>query len=786
MKVGNGKTEKRIRAVFGGILVLVLLYFILGECFGPADVPTEGRGRNPLEVSWERVLPDGSKEAVELPGTLDAEPGEWVCAEAVLPETLDDPWGYLRASQQDVRILVNGEVRTEYSTKKLRPFGKTSASAYVFFPLYESDAGAVLTVETMSKSSYSGRMNQVYTGEKQEMINLFMKESGPLLLVAFTTVIISVITVIASLILKVIHKKEIDIIYLGLGTFLTSFIMIVESVIRQFFLPNITVATVMGFFLTMLAPYPFLIYANLIQKKRYEKLYLPVLCCILANFVLSTVLHVLGIVDFMESMITDYVVIALALIAGGIAIAIDWKKRRLKEYREVGIGLVGIIFASGWEIYQVYRPGENGGGFVFCGALCFLLLMASLKTGRDMQALEKEKQRALVASEAKAQFLAQMSHEIRTPINTIIGMNEMVLRENEDATIREYAENIRSSSKVLLGLINDVLDFSKIEAGKLELTEQVYFPGKMLETLVQETRFKAEKKQLRVIAEIDTGLPEQLWGDELRVRQIFTNLLSNAVKYTGQGSVTFSVHGEETDAGFVLCADVKDTGIGIRKEDTERLFDSFQRLEGRKNSHIEGTGLGLAITRQLLDLMGGSITVESEYGKGSCFSVRIPQRTVAVAEGETDAAAAEAPKPAEVKKRLLAPEALVLAVDDNAMNLAVVRALLKRTQIRLETATGGRECLELCGQKTYDLILMDHMMPDPDGIETLHLLRQEEGPNRETKVLVLTANALAGMAEQYEREGFAGYLSKPLVVDDLEQMLGAQLPEEKVRWTDAE
>ncbi len=781
------RREKWIHYILGGILFIVLLYFVVGELFGPDDVPSNDGLCSELQVVWERVYPDGTREQVELPGLWDAERGEVVRAEAVLPENQENTWGCIRASQQDMWVYVEGELREEYSTKDTRAFGKNSASVYVFFPLYESDAGKVLAVETVSDSSYSGRMNQVITGEKQDIVSSFMKENNLILIVAFATVILSVITVAAGLILRVIHKKEIDIIYLGLGTFLTSMIMIAESLLRQFFLPNITVATNMGFFLTMLAPYPFVIYANRLQGRRYQKFYTPILVGVIANILVSTVLHVFGIVDFLDSMTVDYVIIVWALVVGGGTIIVDMKRKSISEYWEVAVGLVGIILASVWEIYQVYYPGVRGGGFVFCAGLCFLLVMAALKTGRDMQALEKEKQRAIVAGEAKAQFLAQMSHEIRTPINTIIGMNEMVLRENEDEAIREYAENIRSSSRILLGLINDVLDFSKIEAGKLDITEAKYSLTKMLENVTQEIRFRAEKKQLRLHTEIAPSLPVMLKGDELRVRQILTNLLSNAIKYTHKGTVTFSVWGEFSEEGFTLCASVRDTGIGIRKEDIDRLFDSFQRLEERKNRHIEGTGLGLAITKQLLDLMGGSITVESEYGKGSCFSVKIPQQIVNdTTPNKTETTTEKEAEKKLGKKRLSAPKALVLAVDDNEMNLKVVKALLKRTGIQLETVSGGRECLEVCRQKKYDLVLMDHMMPELDGIETLHLLRKEEGPNRDTEVLVLTANAIAGMAEQYEKEGFAGYLSKPLVVEELEAMLAKHLPEEKVQWTDDE
>jgi len=787
MKNKRYYSEKLIHSVLGAMLLVVLLYMVIGEWLGPKDVPYRQGECRDLQVLWERVYPDGTREAVTLPGIWNAERKETVRAEAVLPDNQTDLWGCIRASQQDVRIYVDGQLREQYSTKDTRLFGKTSASIYVFFPLFESDAGSVLAIETESDSYYSGRMNQVIVGERSDIVRLFVKDNNLIFAVSFTAIIFSIITLVASLIICTAQKKETELFYLSLGTLLTSLIMVTESLLRQFLFPSITVASNVGFFLTMLAPYPFVIYADRLQKRRYHKFYTPILYGVIVNVVGSTVLHIFGIVDFLDTMIFDYIVIGSALVVGTVTIVVDLVHKRIKDYKEVAIGLIGIIVASVWEIYQVYYPGVRGGGFAFCAGLCFLLGMAALKTGRDMQKLEKEKQRAIVAGEAKAQFLAQMSHEIRTPINTIIGMNEMILRENGDDTIRDYAVNIRNSSRLLIGLINDVLDFSKIEAGKLDIVEARYSLRSLLDDIVGEIRSRAEKKNLRMENSIDSTLPAYVWGDELRVRQILNNLLSNAVKYTKEGRITFSVWGENEEDHFWLCASVKDTGIGIRNEDAERLFDSFQRFEEQKNRHIEGTGLGLAITKQLLNIMGGSIFVESEYGKGSCFTVRIPQRIVEeIGEGKEPVVSDLENKNLTGKKQLSAPEALVLAVDDNEMNLAVVKALLRRTEMNVETASGGMECLELCKQKKYDLLLMDHMMPDLDGIETLHILRKEDTPNRETKVLVLTANAIAGMEEQYRKEGFADYLTKPLVVDELEAVLGKHLPKEKVRWLDTE
>ncbi|MBQ8878159.1 MAG: response regulator, partial [Lachnospiraceae bacterium] len=410
-------------------------------------------------------------------------------------------------------------------------------------------------------------------------------------------------------------------------------------------------------------------------------------------------------------------------------------------------------------------------GEVLSYGLILLLFVAGSKTAREMLDIEREKQSAIAAGAAKTRFLANMSHEIRTPINTIIGMNEMILRENNDSAIEEYAQSVQSASKLLLGLVNDVLDFSKIEAGKLEIIETEYNLSKLLHDVVEGIKARAQSKNLKLEVLIENPLPAVLKGDEIRIRQILNNLLSNAVKYTKEGTVTLKVKGIREEERFLLHMSVKDTGMGIKEEDLKKLFSRFQRLEEEKNRYIEGTGLGLNITRQLAELMDGNIEVSSVYGEGSCFTLIIPQEIVRQEEIK------------ENRKGLYAPTAEILVVDDNQMNLMVIGALLKRTAVKLTKAHGGLECLDLCKKNKYDLILMDHMMPDPDGIETLHLLRKDkESLNRNTEVIVLTANAIAGMSDMYIAEGFNDYLSKPVVAEDLEEMLGKHLPAEKIEF----
>ena len=391
---------------------------------------------------------------------------------------------------------------------------------------------------------------------------------------------------------------------------------------------------------------------------------------------------------------------------------------------------------------------------------------------------------AVQATQAKSQFLAQMSHEIRTPINAVLGMNEMILRESEDEDICEYAENIQSAGKTLLTLINSILDFSKIEDGKMEIVPVQYDTPDLINDLINMISDKAEKKDLVLELQIDEKLPRSLYGDDVRVRQIIINLLTNAVKYTREGKVTLVIQRQEVTDGeenIILHVEVIDTGIGIRQEDMGRLFESFQRLDEEKNHNVEGTGLGISIVQSLLKMMGSSLEVESEYGKGSRFYFDLKQRIVDQTPIGNNFLQKEKME-TEDKGYLYAPDAEILVVDDNQMNLKVAVGLLKRSNIKVDTASSGRQCIGMVKKKQYDIIFMDHMMPEMDGIETMKALRKSEFLPANTKIIVMTANAIAGAKEQYLAEGFDNYLSKPIAVDGLEKALAEYLPEEKVSF----
>lgn len=364
----------------------------------------------------------------------------------------------------------------------------------------------------------------------------------------------------------------------------------------------------------------------------------------------------------------------------------------------------------------------------------------------NMKELQEARRRADEANEAKSRFLANMSHEIRTPINAVLGMDEMILRESRSTEVLGYAMNIQNAGKALLAIINDILDFSKIESNKMEIVENDYAIKDILMELTREVSLRAEKKGLRFVTEFDPKLPSKLRGDEVRLRQIFLNILTNAIKYTKTGSVLFHASFTEMEGQqIILDVFVKDTGIGIKEEKIPYLFDSFQRVDEKSVHNIEGTGLGLSIVKRLVELMKGTLEVKSIFGVGSVFYVHIPQRVV-IREpaGNMDETMKQKPL-RKYEASFEAEDARILVVDDYKLNLQVIQGLLKETKIKLTMAESGRECIQKVQEQKFDLIFLDHMMPEMDGIETLHLMQEmEHNLNRNTPVIALTANAVAG------------------------------------------
>lgn len=421
------------------------------------------------------------------------------------------------------------------------------------------------------------------------------------------------------------------------------------------------------------------------------------------------------------------------------------------------------------EILSVYeRSTKSNNEFIKSAEQRFYDGRENEKRQREM--LERNEQlrlsveRAKTENQAKSDFISSMSHEIRTPINAVLGLDEMIIRESSEDSVKNYAYDILNAGNTLLSIINDILDFSKIEAGKMQIVPQEYEFKGILRDLYNLINPRAKTKNLEVKFNIDEGIPTRLYGDDIRVKQVITNLLTNAVKYTDEGHVELNIGYESLeDDKVVLCVSVADTGIGMKEEELDKLFKPFERLDMNRNRTVEGTGLGMSIVLNMLNQMNSRLDVESTYGEGSTFSFKIDQGVIDNTPiGKVDIS--KIAPTADITKDALftAHRARILAVDDTPTNLTVVKGLLKRNGIKVDTAESGTECLEKCKNITYDAILLDHRMPGLDGMETLQLLRSEPGPNRETPVVALTANVTSGIDEFYTSNGFTGYLAKPI------------------------
>lgn len=423
----------------------------------------------------------------------------------------------------------------------------------------------------------------------------------------------------------------------------------------------------------------------------------------------------------------------------------------------------------------------------FIGGLTFQIHVKIFEKEHELNLKQKEELKK--SSESKDIFFANMSHEIRTPINAVMGLNELILRYSNQDEILECARDIQVASNMLLNQVNDILDLSQMEVNRMTIIPVNYQIKEVIRDLVELVRVQADKKNLELYVDVDKNLPSVLFGDEKRIKQILLNILDNAVKYTEEGSVTLSVIGEEyTDGSVTLKIKVADTGIGIRKENLEGIYDAFNRFDEAKNKRILGTGLGLAITKQLVDMMEGEILVDSIYRKGTIFTISLAQKIVdADPVGEIEYQGKIVETKTKYKPLFEAPEARILIVDDSNMNRMVATRLLGSTKVSIDTASSGEECLEMTKQKYYHVILLDYLMPRMGGLETLRAIRgQENGLCRDSAVISLTGNAVSGARQVYMEQGFDGYVEKPIQGRLLENEVLHFIPEEIIEYREDE
>ncbi len=455
-----------------------------------------------------------------------------------------------------------------------------------------------------------------------------------------------------------------------------------------------------------------------------------------------------------------------------------------------GKNKVAIILALVCELsaafFQMFNPAaltSSLGVTLLC--LCMYMTVAN-PDAVLVGLLKEETARADAANKAKSDFLARISHEIRTPINVVLGMDEIILRESKEKNVKKYAKDIKSAANSLLSIINDILDSSKIESGKMEIVPVEYEMDSLLNDIYNMMVVKANDKGLSLVFEIDENIPVGYYGDDVRIKQVLMNLLNNAIKYTEKGTVTLSVKGRREGENEILSFNVLDTGIGIKEEDIEKIFEKFERVDEARNHNIEGTGLGINIVISLLRLMESDLKVVSQYGKGSDFGFELVQKIVNDEKlGNLQERIENIPTEYQYDVKYIAPDAKILIVDDNEMNIKVFKNLIKQLEVKVYEALSGSQCLEMMKNQKFDMIFLDHMMPEMDGIETFKIMK-EKNLNEGVPVIMLTANAVKGAKEMYIGEGFTDFLSKPIIPDKLEKMIKDYLPNSFILEKDIE
>lgn len=801
---------KKIRVGVWAVLILeiaVLFYAIL--TFQIEDVTLSKGEVVTFNSGWTLIRENGSKRSIELPYYEDSRAKEWIVIENVIPE---EYWGKTLAfltADKNVRVFMDGEVVYEFGVNDKRSFGTTPGSVtnFVDIPLNLQQGNIRIELQS-SYDNYTASIDDMIIANRDISILKLVSANLIPFFSSFLILQCGIAFVMLAIVQKRFHQGTDGLEYLSVYCFLSFVYYCIETKAMNLFYGNQAIYSVLVFLLLMALPVFFIPYYQKGFLTEQSKDLTVLLVISLMNVVVQIVLQIFNVVDFMDMVFISHGIlfVTICVLIRKVFILLKQHKdiHRLVEFIalcSLGLcGLADIIRSYAIKTEHLEKYSQHG-----TTLFCFLMLIAHINQilrryaasteenarllQKEVEIIEKKNQELLAAEKeanaanaAKSRFLARMSHEIRTPINAILGMDELILRDTKEESVREYATDINSATQTLLGLVNEILDLSKIEAGKMTLTPTEYDVSSLLHDIISLIIVRAEAKKLEFRIEVSDDLPSVLYGDDVKIRQIFINLLSNAVKYTHVGSITLHVSGQIVGENLRMHVSVQDTGIGIKKEDIPKLFEIFERIEEDRNRNIEGTGLGMNITMQLLKMMGSKLEVESKYGKGSTFSFEIEQRIIRTTPiGNLNEKYRNKQEQKNREEELYGPDVKILIVDDNEMNRKVFGALLKPSKIQVTEAESGMVALSLLEKNTYDLIFLDHMMPQMDGVEVLHTLRRlENGPNNTTPVIALTANAIVGAKEYYEKEGFDGYLTKPLLMSELERLICKKVPKARM------
>ena len=781
MKNLNNKNFKydRVLQITTGACFLFILVFVLWGSFLSPDLKIFKENAVVYDHEWVIENAKDGNDSFVMPTSLDLENGESVTIKTILPEQVEDGTYLAITTGKCYEVYVDGEEIYAFDNKIYALPGNITKPVIVPIPLKNSYSGKALTMVISDGKYGRGMVHTAYIGTTMGIALRLLRNSALQFVLAALLVVAAVITIGIFTYIEKRDNREAPLIHLAQGIMCISLWIIFNSHLFQLVFGKYFFDGIVGFMLVLTMGIPFLMYFDAILDERYHILFIICETASVLNFIVLTILHLTGILSYYTVLVYIDGILAVYILVMVACTLIDFFTHRVNEHKKVMIGLIGLSLSGIMEIVVTISNAKMpfkmdiSGLAVIVGMIVFLFF-AILDQIKVFDLIKQETQAAIAATKAKSDFLANMSHEIRTPINAIMGMNEMVLRESDQESVKEYAKDIASASENLLRIINDILDFSKIESGKLEIINDNYDLGEIIYDVTTLVNMKAENKGLKLNVNIDEELPYKLYGDDKRVREIITNILNNAVKYTDEGFVNFTIGGVKNENMVNLDIRIEDSGQGIKAEDFDKIFSGFSQVNVKKNKNIEGTGLGLSITKRLVELMGGAIKVESEFGKGSVFTVTLPQQIVSDEKMgnymshrhmSTETVATEA-------KDIEIPDANILVVDDTPLNLKVISKFLAKTKANVVCVSSGEEMLEKIREERFNIILLDHMMPNMDGIETLKASR-EMSDNKciDTPVIALTANAIVGAREMYLEAGFDDYLSKPVKMETLNELL---------------
>lgn len=792
----NCRSSKKLNIymiIMAGCVIFIVSVFVM-LCTGQRTRFND-YGENEYSYSffnkgWKQVLLDGSRTDIkDLPERLETEDGKITVVNNLPSEIEEGSWISITGYISIVKIYIGDELRADYSlcpgTKGIG--SRTSPSARIFAQLYKDDHGKEVKIELESDSLFKGWISEVLLGSQGGIWYYYAYSTIGSTILTLVLGAIAVITILISSYYMFSSGKPSSALYIAIGILSICLWRLGSTPLSNTFLQYET-ADHRSLFeaacqILVFVPVPFLMFANALQADRYKKFYKVIedICIIYAIAV--SYLHYSKIAFFAGTLKYTFGIILFALLIVLVISIIDILNGGKTRYRTVIVGLIIFMILMIFELVRMFFDIRAVSSLVYVLGMLILLISVVIEAILGIIKIHSKRIAAIKAGEKKTEFLSLMSHRIRTPVNTISGMAELIERETESNDIRSYANSIKNAVRMLMSLINDMLDVEKSKNDKIDLEYREYSLAPLLVDCVSLLVTRARQDGLEFVKDISPLLPSTLYGDPVRIMQVITNILTNAIKYTNSGSVTLIADRKDVDGKFCLCITVKDTGIGIKPEDIGEIFTSYNRADEKENRHIEGTGLGLSITKKLIDAMEGEIKVESVYGEGSTFNIVIPQKIINNEPiGDLEEAIRKYTiKNVNYKELFQAPYAKVLVVDDNRMNIEVFVGLLKNTRIQIDCADGGNEAYEKARNNKYDLIFMDHMMPEPDGIQTLHLLKNDYmAMSYATPVIALTANATTGAEKMYLKEGFVAYLSKPVDSEKLEKLLIKLLPDDKV------